>query len=75
MEADRNFPRLSPGNHRLTSPAAVEYNCIAWAADDVDHRWQPGVYWPAETSTEDFGLGPGSRVQDTGLRTLRRGVS
>ena len=57
MDADRNFPRLSPSNHRLTSPAAVEYNCIAWAAGDVDHWWQPGVFWPVETSTDDFGMG------------------
>lgn len=57
MEADLNFPRLSPANHRLTSPASVEYNCVAWAAGDVEHWWQPGEYWPAETSTGDFGLG------------------
>ncbi len=23
------FPRLTPENHRATSPASIDYNCIA----------------------------------------------
>ena len=42
MEADRDFPRLTPENHRVTSPAAIDYNCIAWAAGDAESWWQPG---------------------------------
>ena len=57
MKADRNFPRLTPETHRLTSPAALEYNCVAWAAEDTENWWQPGVYWPAETHADDYGMG------------------
>jgi hypothetical protein len=56
VEADRNFPRLTPANHRPTSPAAIEYNCVAWAAGDTEHWWQPGEYWPAETPPEEYGI-------------------
>jgi len=52
-----DFPRLTPRNHRVTSPATAEYNCIAWAAEDVEHWWQPGKYWlPADWPENDFGL-------------------
>ena len=36
----------------MTSPAAIDYNCIAWAAGDTENWWQPGVYWPAEVPDE-----------------------
>lgn len=42
-----DFPRLTPTNHRVTSPASTAYNCIAWAAHDVTRWWQPGRYWPS----------------------------
>jgi hypothetical protein len=51
------FPRLTSHNHRLTSPASMEYNCIAWSAGDVEHWWQPGVYWPIPAHSEDYGIG------------------
>src|SRR5436305_11726287 len=57
MKADRDFPRLMPENHRSTSPAAIEYNCVAWAAGDTENWWQPGEYWPAETTPEEYGIG------------------
>jgi hypothetical protein len=57
MIADRNFPRLTPDNHRPTSPPAAEYNCVAWAAGDAENWWQPGVYWPVESPPADYGLG------------------
>src|SRR5919199_586966 len=50
------FPRLTPHNHRVTSPPSPEYNCIAWAAGDVEHWWQPGVFWPTDVQAEDFGI-------------------
>ncbi len=50
------FPRLTPHNHRVTSPASIDYNCIAWSAGDMDHWWQPGVFWPIEVRTKDFGI-------------------
>src|SRR5690348_3256509 len=56
MKADADFPRLTPVNHRPTSPASVAYNCVAWAAGDTENWWQPGVYWPAETPPEEYGI-------------------
>jgi hypothetical protein len=50
------FPRLTPHNHRVSSPADSEYNCIAWSAGDVEHWWQPGVYWPLPVQPNNFGL-------------------
>jgi hypothetical protein len=51
-----DFPRLTPKNHRVTSPAAAEYNCVAWAAEDTRHWWQPGLYWPAQAPEGEFGI-------------------
>jgi hypothetical protein len=51
------FPRLTAINHRPTSPPSAEYNCVAWAAGDTAHWWQPGVYWPTETAPDDYGIG------------------
>jgi hypothetical protein len=46
----RAFPRLTRTNSRPTSPKNAEYNCIAWAADDMSRPWWPdknGIgYWP-----------------------------
>jgi len=49
--------RGGASNHRQTSPASIEYNCVAWAAGDTEHWWQPGVHWPAETPAEQCGIG------------------
>ncbi len=57
MIPDPNFPRLTPENHRRTSPPTPDYNCIAWSAGDAEHWWQPGVYWPAEVPLGDYGVG------------------
>jgi hypothetical protein len=57
MIADKAFPRLTPANHRITSPATPRYNCIAWAAADSEHWWQPGVFWPIAVPADDFGIG------------------
>ena len=48
---------MTASNHRLTSPSDVDYNCIAWAAGDVEHWWQPGLYWPVAVPHDDFGIG------------------
>jgi hypothetical protein len=57
MILSNDFPNLTPQNHRITSPADLEYNCIAWSAGDVAHWWQPGMHWPGETPGDDFGMG------------------
>ncbi len=41
-----NFPRLTPSNHRVTSPATRRYNCVAWAAGEFHRWWEPGKFWP-----------------------------
>ena len=42
------FPRLADSDVSITSPETGEYNCIAWAAGDVDNWWWPRgfSYWP-----------------------------
>jgi hypothetical protein len=50
------FPRLTPENHRVTSPETAEYNCIAWAAHATAHCWQPGVHWPGPAEPDDYGI-------------------
>lgn len=55
MTADRLvllFPLLAASGYEVTSPAAPEYNCIAWAAEDTSRWWEPvpiplpSYYWP-----------------------------
>jgi hypothetical protein len=57
MISKSDFPRLTKQNHQVTSPSTPDYNCIAWAAGDIEHWWQPGVHWPVATSDGDFGIG------------------
>lgn len=58
MIGSKEFPRLTKENHRVTSPATPNYNCIAWATHDNEHWWQPGVYWqPKDWPEDDVGLG------------------
>ncbi len=44
------FPNLRSGTLRISSDASVEYNCIAWAAEDTEAQWWPDPmeigYWP-----------------------------
>ncbi len=54
MIVSDRFPRLTADNHRVTSPATTDYNCVAWAAGDVSHWWQPGVYWPVEAIRDEY---------------------
>ena len=51
------FPKLTRENHEITSPATVRYNCIAWAARNTERWWQPGVFWPVDSSRDDHGIG------------------
>jgi hypothetical protein len=58
MSWSSDFPRLRPDNHRVTSPATLEYNCIAWAVEDTEHWWEPGRYWlPENWPKDDCGVG------------------
>jgi len=50
------FPRLTAANSRPTSPFDESYNCIAWAANELDRWWWPDSqhqsYWPPEIPRE-----------------------
>jgi hypothetical protein len=49
-ELETRFPRLVGSGYRITSPETPDYNCIAWAAADEHHWWQPDpfhqYFWP-----------------------------
>ena len=57
MIASDDFPRLTAENHRTTSSADVDYNCIAWSVSDTQRWYQPGRYWPIPTPPDDYGIG------------------
>lgn len=50
------FPILKYSGYKITSPATIEYNCIAWAADDNEAWWWPDLfyqyYWPPDVPRE-----------------------
>ncbi len=58
------FPKLAQAGYAITSPATTDYNCIAWAAQDVSAWWWPDphgqYFWPIgvprETSLQAFEL-------------------
>jgi hypothetical protein len=56
MISHPDFPRLTPRNHRVTSPATTDYNCVAWSAQDTGRWWQPGAYWPLDVTADEYGL-------------------
>lgn len=45
------FPILKSSGYTVTSPATIEYNCIAWAAGDNEAWWWPDpfdqYFWPS----------------------------
>jgi hypothetical protein len=53
---NRDFPRLTPGNHQNTSPATGVYNCLAWAAGENTRWWEPGKFWPCPLLSTVFTL-------------------
>jgi len=47
------FPNLRFNYFQITSPATIQYNCIAWAAGKSDKWWWPvGYYWPGQVSRD-----------------------
>lgn len=45
------FPGLAGKPYLVTSPPSKRYNCVAWAAEDMENWWWPGQdttseYWP-----------------------------
>lgn len=57
-----DVPSLQATGYEITSPQAIYYNCIAWAAGESDRWWWPVIsptaYWPPgvprETSVAAF---------------------
>ncbi len=51
------FPHLAHSAYAITSPSTSEYNCIAWAAGDVERWWWPVAgsfaYWPPNTPLQE----------------------
>ena len=49
---EKFFPNLISSDYTITSPATLEYNCIAWAAGNTKAWWWPDpyslYYWPPE---------------------------
>ena len=50
MALEDFFHNLNPHNHKITSNATIDYNCIAWAAG-ANNRWwdpteNPNYFWP-----------------------------
>ena len=56
-EIEKIFPGLGVGNYTIRSPSTPEYNCIAWAAEDIEAWWWPDAnnqyYWPDEVPREE----------------------
>jgi hypothetical protein len=54
MALEDIFPGLCHVTYQVTSPSSKKYNCIAWAAGDDDHWWEPSGkdFWPEETPSE-----------------------
>ena len=50
------FPGLTGAGYEITSPKSEAYNCIAWAAGDVQHWWWPvpaaETFWPPAVPRE-----------------------
>lgn len=47
---ERDYPNLTVYGYELTSPDTIDYNCVAWAAEDDETWWWPDsqnqFYWP-----------------------------
>ena len=65
MSLREPFPKLDDTNHELTSPKTIKYNCVAWAAQNTQRWWQPGVFWPIETSQDEHGVLPVASISVT----------
>lgn len=50
------FPLLREEGYSITSPEDPEFNCVAWAAEDVTYWWWPvgqtACYWPTPAPLE-----------------------
>ncbi len=41
------FPNLKESDYEKKSKSTITYNCLAWAMEELQHRWDPNsYYWP-----------------------------
>jgi hypothetical protein len=40
------YPRLSSSDHKITSEANDQYNCVAWVDRVMNHWFEPEIFWP-----------------------------
>ena len=77
---ERCFRRLSRPNYRITSDETALYNCIAYAAGDKDHWWQPEqlddfpTVWPEGAIRDRRLKALVSAFRTLGYRICRRGL-
>jgi hypothetical protein len=54
---ERDFPNLAACGYKLTSSDTIDYNCVAWAAEDSQNWWWPDAqyihYWPPNVKREE----------------------
>ncbi|TFI53918.1 hypothetical protein BLD44_012965 [Mastigocladus laminosus UU774] len=54
---ERDYPNLAACGYKLTSPDTIDYNCVAWAAEDNETWWWPDAqnqyYWPHNIPREE----------------------
>src|SRR2546423_14801313 len=52
---EATFPDLTKSYCKVTSPATIEYNCIAWTVGDLERWWwpSPNSYWPPNLPREN----------------------
>ncbi len=57
QEIEASFPYLRNSGYSITSPATIEYNCIAWASGVTGAWWWPDpmnlYYWPPTIPREN----------------------
>lgn len=56
---EARFPGLRAPPFRVTSPAAPEYNCVAWAAGDTTRWW-----WPDPDPDDDASFWPPGALRE-----------
>ncbi len=54
---ERDYPNLIPTDYEITSIDTIDYNCVAWAAEDTQRWWWPDSmfesYWPNNVPREE----------------------
>ncbi|MDJ0577299.1 MAG: hypothetical protein QNJ65_19335 [Xenococcaceae cyanobacterium MO_234.B1] len=54
---EKEYPNLVATGYKVTSQDTIDYNCVAWAADEDDEWWWPDAqeqyYWPIDVPREE----------------------